>query len=86
MEKIYYTVQETAEILGIAPRTVYNSIHRGSVRHFIKPRWFGSKPLFHKDDIHAYAESLPTESPLSGRKRKVVARVQQAVEQGEEQS
>jgi excisionase family DNA binding protein len=61
MEKIYYTVSETAEILGISPRTIYNSIHRGSVRKFIKPHWFGSKPLFHKDDIQSFADSLPSE-------------------------
>ena len=62
MEKIYYSVSETAVILGISPRTIYNSIHRGSVRKFIKPHWFGSKPLFHADDIKEYAESLPTEN------------------------
>jgi excisionase family DNA binding protein len=62
MEKIYYSVKETADILGISPRTIYNSIHRSSVRHFIKPRWFGSKPLFHKDDIQAYADGMPTEN------------------------
>jgi excisionase family DNA binding protein len=62
MEKLFYTVKETAEILSISPRTIYNSIHRSSVRKFIKPRWFGSKPLFHKDDIQAYADGLPTEN------------------------
>lgn len=70
MEKIFYTVAETAGILGISPRTIYNSIHRTSVRKFIKPHWYGNKPLFHKDDIQAYAESLPTEN-LSKRGRKM---------------
>jgi excisionase family DNA binding protein len=70
MDKIYYTVTETAAILGISPRTIYNSIGKGSVRKFIKPHWFGSKPLFHKDDIAAYAESLPTEN-TSKRGRRV---------------
>lgn len=70
MEKIYFTVQETAGVLGISPRTVYNSIHRGSVRKFIRPHWFGRKPLFHRDDIKAYAQSLPTE-PMPKRGGKV---------------
>jgi excisionase family DNA binding protein len=61
MDKIYFSVRETADILGISPRTVYNRIHRGSVRKFIKPHRFGRKPLFHRDDIKAYADSLPIE-------------------------
>jgi hypothetical protein len=47
MEKVYHTVAETAAILGISPRTIYNSICKNSVRKFIKPRWFENKPLFH---------------------------------------
>jgi excisionase family DNA binding protein len=74
VEKIYYTVQETAAILGISPRTIYNSIGRGSVRKFIKPRWFGSKPLFHKEDIQAYADGLPAENE-SRRGRKMAEAV-----------
>jgi excisionase family DNA binding protein len=70
MEPIFYTVRETARILGISERTIYNSIHRGSLRKFIRPHWFGRKPLFHKDDIQAYADSLPTE-PLHKRGQKV---------------
>jgi excisionase family DNA binding protein len=72
MEKLFYTVRETAHILGISERTIYNSTHRNSERNFIKPRWFGSKPLFHRDDIKKYAESLPTEIPAKRRGRKKV--------------
>jgi excisionase family DNA binding protein len=71
MEKVYHTVQETAEILGISPRTIYNSICINSVRKFIKPRWFGNKPLFHKDDIEDFIAALPTENlSKSGRRAK----------------
>ena len=71
MEKVYHTVTETAEILGISPRTIYNSICKNSVRKFIKPRWFGNKPLFHKDDIEDFIAALPTENlSKSGRRAK----------------
>jgi excisionase family DNA binding protein len=69
VEKIYFSVNETAEILGIGVRAIYNSIHKGSVRKFIRPHWFGRKPLFHRGDIQAYADSLPTEREVVDRCR-----------------
>ena len=76
MEQLFFTVRETAKILGISERTIYNLISRGgSKRTFIKPRRFGSKPLFHRDDIEAYADGLTTE-------REVLAHNQNATPAG----
>jgi excisionase family DNA binding protein len=62
MEKLLYSVTEAAEFLGLAKKTIYNSISSESGRPFIKPRWYGSKPLFHINDLRAWADGLPKDS------------------------
>jgi excisionase family DNA binding protein len=62
--KLLYSVSETAGLLGISRRTIYNWI---SQRRFIRPRWIGRKPMFHVDDINRYLEDLPRSGPCDSR-------------------
>ena len=58
--KRFFTVKEAAVYLGISERTIYNGIARNAKKPFpITPRRFGRKPLFEKDDLDSFAESLP---------------------------
>ena len=60
MDKRFFTVKEAATYLGISERTIYNGIAPKSKNPFpIKPRRYGRKPLFEKDDLDRFADSLP---------------------------
>ncbi len=52
-------VQETADYLGIAPRSIYNAIHRGSEKPFpVKPKRIGRSVRFDIQELDEYVESL----------------------------
>jgi hypothetical protein len=51
----YYTLAETAEILGYKPKTVYNRLSRNSSRPFpLKPIRNHGRLQFLKSDVHDY--------------------------------
>jgi len=53
------SVQETAQYLGISPRTIYNSVHRRSKNKFpIKPKRVGKLVKFDIWDIDTYLDQL----------------------------
>ena len=53
------SVKETAAILGISPRTIYNNIHRKAEQKFpIKPKRVGRLVKFERRDIDEYIDSL----------------------------
>ncbi|CAB5087179.1 hypothetical protein D3OALGA1CA_648 [Olavius algarvensis associated proteobacterium Delta 3] len=63
MEETYLkrllTVEETAERLGISPRTIYNKIGRKAKKKFpIKPKRVCGSVRFDIRDIDAYIEAL----------------------------
>jgi len=52
-------VQEAADYLGIAPRSIYNGIHKGADRPFaVKPKRIGRSVRFDIKELDAYVESL----------------------------
>jgi excisionase family DNA binding protein len=58
-DKRGYTVREAAEYLGISPQTIYNGISRNpTVQLPIKPKRFGRKPIFLKEDLDRMLEEL----------------------------
>lgn len=53
------SVEETAEYLGLSPRTIYNAVARKSKRPFpIKPKRLGKLVKFDRKDVDAYIDSL----------------------------
>ncbi len=53
------SVEETAEYLGISPRTIYNRICHGTKNPFpIRVRRIGKLIKFDINDIEAYVDSL----------------------------
>lgn len=53
------SVKESAEILGISPRTIYNQTHRKSKKEFpVKPKRFGKLVKFDIRDLEAYVDSI----------------------------
>ena len=53
------SVEETAEYLGISPRTIYNRICHGSKNPFpIRVKKIGKLIKFDVNDIEAYVDSL----------------------------
>lgn len=54
-----WTVEQTAQYLGLKPRTIYNGIGRKAKKRFpIKPKRIGKAVRFDIEDIKAYVESL----------------------------
>jgi len=59
VEKRLYSVKETAAILNISPRSIYNAIHRKASKPFpIKPKRIGRLVKFDIKDIRVYLDSL----------------------------
>jgi len=57
--KRLYSVKEAAIYLGLSPRTLYNGISEKSKNPFpIKPKHYGKRRLFEKEDLDAFADSL----------------------------
>lgn len=51
----YYTLAETAEILGYKPKTIYNRLSRNALRPFpLKPIRNHGRLQFLKSDVHDY--------------------------------
>ena len=54
-----WTVEQTAQYLGLKPRTIYNGIGRKAKKRFpIKPKRIGKAVRFDIEDIKAYVDSL----------------------------
>ena len=54
-----WTVEQTAQYLGLKPRTIYNGIGRKSKKRFpIKPKRIGKAVRFDIEDIERYLDSL----------------------------
>lgn len=52
-------VEETANYLGLSPRTVYNAVARKSKKPFpVKPKRIGKLVKFDIRDLERYVESL----------------------------
>ena len=59
VEKRLYSVKETAVILNISPRSIYNAIHRKASKPFpIKVKRIGRLVRFDVKDIIKYIDSL----------------------------
>jgi len=62
-EKRMYSVEEAAQYLGLAPRTLYNGTGKKSKAPFpIRPRRIGRKVLFDVKDLDKFIDSLETHS------------------------
>ncbi|MDY6986955.1 MAG: helix-turn-helix domain-containing protein [Thermodesulfobacteriota bacterium] len=58
-DKRLLTVKETADLLRISPRTIYNQIGPGAQRPFpIRPRRVGRLVRFAASDIQRYLNSI----------------------------
>ena len=58
-EKRLLSVKETAEILNISYRTIYNQTGRKAKKRFpIKPKRIGKLIKFDRKDIESYIDSL----------------------------
>ncbi len=53
-----YTIAEAAKYLGISKFTIYNGLSQGTFP--IKPRRWGRKPIFRKEDLDRLLDSLST--------------------------
>jgi predicted DNA-binding transcriptional regulator AlpA len=54
-----WTVEQTAQYLGLKPRTIYNGIGRKAKKRFpIKPKRIGKAVRFDIEDIDRYLDSL----------------------------
>jgi excisionase family DNA binding protein len=59
IKKRLLSVKETAVILGISDRYIYNRVHRKAKRKFpIKPKRIGRLVKFDRRDVEAFLESL----------------------------
>jgi predicted DNA-binding transcriptional regulator AlpA len=57
-QKRLLSIEETAAILGISPRTIYNGVAPRAKRPFpIKPKRVGRLVKFRIEDIEAYIEA-----------------------------
>jgi excisionase family DNA binding protein len=57
--KILLNVEEVAAILGISPRSIYNSIHRRAAKPFpIRPKRVGRLIRFSVKDVNDYIDSI----------------------------
>ena len=59
IKKRLLSVEETAEYLGISPRTIYNQIAPKAKKRFpVKPKRIGKLVKFEIGDLDHYIESL----------------------------
>ena len=59
INKRLLSVEETAEYLGVSPRTIYNQIGRKAKRKFpVKPKRINKMVKFDIRDLNAYIDSL----------------------------
>jgi excisionase family DNA binding protein len=65
MPKRLFRVQEAAQYLGLAPRTIYNGIAPKSKQPFpVRFKKQGKVILFEKKDLDEYVDSLPYANDL----------------------
>ena len=59
--KRLFTIEETAEYLGISPKTIRNQLGPKAPNQFpVKPKRIGKRVLFDFYDLNRYVDSLPT--------------------------
>ena len=59
IEKRLLSVEETAQYLGLSPRTIYNGTHRKSKNPFpVKPKRIGKLVKFDRLDLDKFIKSL----------------------------
>jgi excisionase family DNA binding protein len=54
-QKRGFTIEESSQYTGIAKQTLYNAISLGK----LKPRRWGRKPIFLREDLDRLLDSLP---------------------------
>lgn len=59
MNKIAYTITEAAEMVGYSERTLKQAIADGH----LAPRYANSKAIIRHEDLAAWVDRLPAESP-----------------------
>ena len=52
-------IKDAALYLGLAPKTLRNRLSDKENPFPVRPRYFGGKPLFLKEELDAFLESLP---------------------------
>ena len=58
LKKRLLSIEETAEILGISPRTIYNGVAPKAKRPFpIKPKRVGRLVKFRIEDVESYIQA-----------------------------
>lgn len=74
IEPLYVGWEGFARLSGIAVSTLQNRLSLGQLT--VKPRYFGTRPLFAVAEIRAMLENLPTEPTVKrGRKPKYAVMV-----------
>lgn len=53
------TTNQTAEYVGIAPKTLRNRLSDKDDPFPVRPRYIGNKPIFLREEIDRYLEGLP---------------------------
>jgi hypothetical protein len=58
------TVDETAEYLGISPKTLRNGLGPRAAKPFpVRPVRVGGRVLFRREDLDRYVDALPVGAP-----------------------
>lgn len=59
LKKRLLSVEETADYLGVSPRTIYNGVAPKAKKPFpVKPKRFGKLVKFDLKDLDAYIDTL----------------------------
>ena len=59
LKKRLLSVEETAQYLGLSPRTIYNAVAPKAKKPFpVKPKRFGKLVKFDLKDLDAYIDTL----------------------------
>lgn len=62
MKRQLLNIEETAKIIGLAPKTIRNSLGpKAKVKFPIQPRRIGSRVFFDSQDVEAFIDSLSAE-------------------------
>jgi len=55
-------IEQTAQYLSIAPKTIRNGLYRGSPQPFpVRPKKLGKRILFDRKDLDEFIDNMPTE-------------------------
>ncbi len=83
LDPLFVSWDGFGKITGIAVSTLQNRLSEGSLP--VKPRYFGTKPLFRVTEILAWVESLPSEPLVKrGRKRLSEAKISRSSKDAQE--